>query len=65
MRRDHPGDDEYSGNQHDRQTMGLQPASHVAARPAHVKRRKSVGESARPSAESMADYAALARVKTK
>ena len=65
MRRDHPGDDHQSGYQHDRQAMGFQPASHVAARPADVRRRKSVGESTNPSTERVEDRAALAQVQTK
>lgn len=65
VRRDQPGDDHHSGHQHDRQAMGFQPASRVAARPAPLRRRKAIGESSRPSTERLEDRAALARRETK
>jgi len=65
VRRDHPGDDHHSRDQHDRQAMGFQPASHLAAPPAHGRRRKAVGESTHSSTERLEDRAALAQAEIK
>ncbi len=65
LRRDHPGDDHQSEYQHDRQAMGFQPASHLAARSARLPRRKAVCESAHPCTDRPEDRAALAQRETK
>ena len=43
--------------------MGFQPASHLAARLAHLWRRKAVGESTHLPTERMEDRAALTQVE--
>ena len=62
VRRDQPGHDHHSGHQHDRQAMGFQPASRVAARPAPTKGYRRVDP---PSTERPEYRAALARMETK
>jgi hypothetical protein len=63
VRSDQPGDYHHYGDQHDREGVGFQPASHVAAYPAHVRRRKAVGESTHPAAERMPDRATPAQAE--